>query len=62
MRQADVGIHNNPSAGELTIDHLEIQESLRLSLIESFAEKKVVRIFPTAKQVDLYNSAISLTK
>ncbi|KAF9406992.1 hypothetical protein HW555_012830, partial [Spodoptera exigua] len=63
MRQAGdntfVDILNNIRVGELTMDQLEILDSRRIPLEAPFADGEAVRIFPTTKQVDAYNSAMT---
>ncbi|KAF9407745.1 hypothetical protein HW555_012336 [Spodoptera exigua] len=63
MRQAGdntfVDILNNIRVGELTMDQLEILDSRRIPLEGPFADGEAVRIFPTTKQVDAYNSAMT---
>ncbi|KAF9419793.1 hypothetical protein HW555_003792 [Spodoptera exigua] len=63
MRQAGdntfVDILNNIRVGELTMDQLEILDSRRIPLEGPFADGEAVRIFPTTKQVDANNSAMT---
>lgn len=63
MRQAGdttfVDVLNSLRVGELTMQQLSVIESRRLPLIGIFDDGEAVRIFPTTKLVENYNSTIT---
>ncbi|CAH2096670.1 unnamed protein product [Euphydryas editha] len=54
-----VDILNNIRVGELTMYQLKVLDSRRIPLVGTFAGGEAVRIFPTTKLVDAYNSTMT---
>lgn len=63
MRQAGdttfVDILNSLRVGELTMQQLSVIEGRRVALIGPFSDGEAVRIFPTTRLVDAYNTTIT---